>query len=124
MSSWKGLVKQADRLERIPASLYGVAADSPEQLRAMRDKLSIPQTLLSDPDLRCAEVFKVATSRRHPMARRYPRGAFLQPALFVWQSSGELVYQWRQTPKVTNLFGASNRPTPEQTLEILERSVR
>jgi len=116
-------VKLAERFGSLDARLYGVAADSPQQLTRMRSKLAIPFTMLSDPQLTTADQLQVVTSSRHPMARKYPRKAFLQPGLFIWRETGELVYQWRQTPKITNLFGASNRPTPEQILELTETAL-
>ena len=80
----------------VGVELFGVSADDPERLARFRAELGIPYTMLSDPDLTCAEILGVATSSRHPMASRYPRGAFLQPGLFVWRRDGSEVHRWVQ----------------------------
>jgi peroxiredoxin len=119
VSSWKELSKLAGSFEEIGARLLGLSADPPERLAAMRDKLGVPFTFLSDPQLSCHEQLDVPVSRRHPKARSYPRRAFLQPALFVWRQDGTTAYEWRQTPRITNLFGASSRLSPSQVLAIV-----
>lgn len=107
-------MKLEDRLVGLDAAFYGVAADSPEQLTRFREEIGIPAAfgLLSDPDLTTADLLGVQISKRHPKAKSYPRKAFLQPGLFIWRKDGSVAYQWRQTPKITNLFGAANRPAP------------
>jgi len=95
-----------------------VATDASDTLERFRDKHQLPFTLLSDPELRCADALEVPTSARHPMALTYPKRAFLQPALFVWLRSGELAYAWRQTPRLKNLFGAAGRPSGEDVRRI------
>lgn len=60
-----------------------------------------------------------ATLPLHPRALpALPKKAFLQPAVFVWRA-GELRYGWRQRETITNLFGARNRPTTAQLLDIV-----
>jgi peroxiredoxin len=103
--------------------LLGVAADSVKQLQVFSKLHEIPYTLLSDPQLTMAETLEVPTFNKHPMSPTYPKGAFLQPAFFVWSQDGKLVYQWRQTAKLKNLFGASGRPSPEQIISIARESL-
>jgi peroxiredoxin len=124
VSSWKELGELAGGFEETGTRLLGVSADSPEELAQMREKHGIPFTFLSDPQLTCHEQLDVPVSRRHPKARSYPRKAFLQPALFVWRQDGTVAYEWRQTPRITNLFGASSRLPASQVLSIVRDSVK
>jgi len=73
--------------------------------------------LLSDPHLALAGL-GVAISRHHPMSKRYPEGAFLQPAVFLFER-GELTFRWLQDPKLTNFYGSANRLSPEEILEVV-----
>lgn len=132
MSSWTGLRDNLDAFERLGAVIYGVAADSPEELRRLRDEHDLPFTLLSDPELMTVDALKVPVSSAtsfytalpiHPELRAYPRKAFLQPALFVWKGE-DLVYEWRQSEKITNMFGALRRPTTSDVLDIARRYLR
>ena len=87
----------------------------------MRADNAIPFAMLSDPDLVMAERYGVATSSGHPMARKYPRGAFLQPAYLVFcagaSADPEIVHSWMQSPGLLNMYGALGRPSPEQMLD-------
>jgi hypothetical protein len=71
-----------------------------------------------------ADALDVPTSSKHPMARAYPKKAFLQPALFVYRPDGTLVHAWRQTPGLLNVYGAAGRPSGADTLRIAEAAVR
>lgn len=112
-----------DQLSEMDAALCGVAADSARQLARFRDRYGLPCTMLSDPELVTAGALGVRTMSKHPMSLTYPRKAFLQPAMFVWLRDGTLVHQWIQTPKITNLYGASNRPSPEQLVQLIRQCV-
>ncbi len=99
--------------------LLGVAADRPDRLARMREENSIPFTMLSDPELTMAEHLEVPTSSGHPMAKKYPKGAFLQPAYFVMRPGAggvETAYAWVQRPGLLNMYGASGRPRPRRML--------
>jgi hypothetical protein len=87
--------------------------------------------MLSDPQLVAGAELDVPMATRktyysaavlHPEIRRYPKPSFLQPALFVWKGQ-DLVYQWRQTETLMNLFGARNRPRGSNVLDIVRRSL-
>ena len=129
MSSWRELGKRAGDLAALDVRVFGVAADTPERLRAFRDQLALPFTQLSDPMLATADTLEspratranlLATMVLHPVVRTYPRKSFLQPALFVWRRDGTLAHEWRQTESsLTNLYGARGRPTADQVLGIL-----
>jgi len=87
--------------------------------------------MLSDPMLLAAEALDSPVSTKHTFAvtlplhpvalPALPKKAFLQPAVFVWHE-GKLVHQWRQSEKITNLFGARNRPTAAQLLDIARKA--
>ncbi len=107
--------------------LIGVSADPPETNEKFRKKHGLPFTILSDTHARITGPLKIPTSTKHPMAmmRRYPNG-FIQPAVFLFDSSGEKKSEWIQRPKATNMFGAAKRPSPEEILaafkEVLGKS--
>lgn len=132
MSSWKGLQKRRDAFERAGGTLVGVAADTPETLKQFRADLGLDYLMLSDPQLVCGQELDTPVTTRksyygslalHPEIRDYPRKAFLNPALFIWRD-GDLVYEWRQTESVLNLFGARGRPSPAQVLDIVSEQLR
>jgi hypothetical protein len=104
-----------------------VAADTPDTLRAFRSEYELPYTLLSDPQLVSAEALDTPVSTAkgyygalalHPSIRHYPRKAFLQPALLIWKGS-DLRYEWRQTEKLRNLFGATGRPSGADVVRLV-----
>ena len=121
MRSWKGLSSLADDFSETGVRLLGISADSPRALSRMRRALGLPFTLLSDPSLSSLKLFDVPTSSGHPMSRKYPEGAFLQPAYFVLRAGGdgaqELLHEWVQRPGMLNAYGAMGRPSPEDMLE-------
>ena len=85
----------------------------------MRDENNIPFTMLSDPELLVAGRFEVPTSSGHPMSKKYPKGAFLQPAYFVIRASDDGLdtrHVWVQRPGLFNMYGASGRPGPKRML--------
>jgi len=63
----------------------------------------------------------VRTSSRHPMARGYPAGAFLQPGFFIWDRSGRCLHEWRSAAGLRSLYGAAGRPTPAAMLQTIRR---
>jgi len=111
--------------------VYGVAADTVEDLKKLVEELDLPFTMLSDPQLLSGTKLGVpmATPKTyysawplHPEIRRYPEASFLQPALFVWKGK-DLVYEWRQTETLLNLFGARGRPSGADVMDIVRRSL-
>ena len=89
------------------------------------------QQQLSDPALRSVDSLGVpisstagylATLAVHPSLMGLPKRAFTQPALFIWRGT-ELVYQWRQSETLTNLFGARGRPSPTQILTLAREAM-
>jgi len=133
VGSWKELGRLAGDFAAADVVVFGASADPPARLAAFRRQLELPFTMLSDPQLAIADALDVpratkanliATATLHPTVLTYPKRSFLQPSLFVWRRSGELVHQWRQTESsLTNLYGARGRPRGEQILEIVRRVV-
>lgn len=107
--------------------MVGVSSDPVSVNRRFRERHGLPFRILSDPDHRLVAALGVKTSTGHPMAkiRKYPNG-FPQPAVFVFDRSGAERFAWRQRPRLTNLFGAARRLSPEEILErvraVVERS--
>jgi hypothetical protein len=113
--------------------VLGVSADDPEITAELRTRLELPFTLLSDPELRtadaldapvCAGACFAATLPLHPVALpRYPKKAFLQPALYVWTTGPAPAYTWKQRGKLRNLFGAAGRPSGAQVVEVVREAL-
>lgn len=130
VGSWKELREKAAELEQLDAAVYGVSADTVADARALADKLKLPFVLLSDPELLSAEILASptsttasfwATAPAHPRILRYPKKAFLQPALFVWTKKERPAYEWRQTEKLRNLLGATGRPGAADIVSVVRR---
>ena len=111
--------------------MYGVAADTPADLKKLVDEHALPFTMLSDPELVSGARLDIPMATRktyysawplHPEIRHYPKRSFLQPALFVWKGR-DLVYEWRQTETLRNLFGARGRPSGSDVLDIVRRAL-
>jgi hypothetical protein len=94
-----------------------VSADSPAASRRYREKRQLPFTCLADEDHRVADRFAIPIGRWHPMAWGYQDG-FTQPAILAYRGD-EGIYAYVAEPKLTNLYGASGRPSPEQVLEAI-----
>lgn len=105
----QGLQKQS-----LGARLFAVSADPPEVSEKFRRQYGLTFPILSDPQLTLAQLLKVPTWSKHLQALRYPKKAFLQPSVFIWDASGKLLFQWRMKPSLWNLFGARKRMTPEE----------
>ena len=108
-----------------------MSADTPDTLRAFRIEHELPFTMLSDPQLVSAAALDVPISSGkgyygalalHPSIRHYPRKAFLQPALLIWRRT-DLCYEWRQTEKLRNLFGATGRPSGADVLRLATQAL-
>lgn len=89
-----------------------MAADTVEQNAAFKEKLQLPFPMLSDPQLQTADELGACISSYHPMALSYPKKGFLQPSVFFFDEQGEVLFQWIQTPKLTNFYGAKDRMEP------------
>ena len=116
----------AEDFEEAGVRLMGISADSPRALARMRATLGLPFTMLSDPSLSALDHFDVPTSSGHPMSRKYPEGAFLQPAYFVLRAgeggSLQRLHQWVSRPGLLNSYGAMGRPSAGQMLEEARRA--
>lgn len=116
----------AEDVERLGAGVYGVCCDDVDTIAAFRARLKLPYTLLSDPLLTCADSLAAPVSNRRSFysayalhakeLARYPAKRFFQPALFVWRRDGSLAYEWRQRSKISNLYGATGRPSAAHVL--------
>lgn len=94
-----------------------LSVDSPAASRRYREKRQLPFTCLADEDHRVADRFAIPIGRWHPKAWGYQDG-FAQPAILAY--AGEHgIYAYVAEPRLTNLYGASGRPSPEQVLEAI-----
>jgi len=107
-------------LDELNTRFLPLSADPPATLLKLREELELPFQLLSDPSLKVAEKWQVRTSSHHPMARTYPEKQFLQPAVIILRPDGGQAFLWRIRPKLSNLFGAAKRMTPDEVLSKLK----
>jgi len=97
--------------------VLGVSADPPKVNSRFQEKYQLPFEFLSDPLAELATALGVPLSTKHPMAkvRKYTNG-FTQPAVFILEPAGNILFSWVQNPKITNLFGATRRMEPDEIL--------
>lgn len=101
--------------------MHGISADPPEDLARFVEKNGLDRiTFLSDPDLSTSEAWRVPLGKKHPKSRSYPRKAFLQPAVFIYDRSATERFGWRIKPKLLNFFGAAGRMSPADILAALD----
>ena len=103
-------------LKDLNARLLPVSTDAPKSSARLRSKLDTDFIYLSDPQLDLIEHLPIKTSAHHPMARTYPKKRFLQPGVVIWGKDGQTLFEWYIEPKMTNLFGAARRMTPDEIL--------
>ena len=110
--------KVKDSLDALNVEVLLVSVDSPADSRRYREKRGIPFRCLADEDHRVADRFAIPIGRWHPKAWGYQDG-FTQPAILGYRGD-EGIYAYVAEPKLTNLYGASGRPSPEQVVEALK----
>ncbi len=116
MSFWTKLSKLAPAFAKLDVEVIGASADSVARLAKFRAAKAKPFQQLSDPDLKLVPALGIYKSTRHPMALTYPNGAFLQPSVYFFGPTGEVLFSWIQTPKLMNFYGARDRMGPDDVL--------
>jgi len=114
----KGIAKQTSDLPTDKVAIYGVAADTPAANAALKQKLGLPFDLVSDQGLLFHKQWQAPINASHGKAKHYQEQAFLQPAFYLFKN-GELVFDWKQTPKLLNLGGAASRIPVEFVVDII-----
>ncbi len=104
----KSIAKLSNDLPADKVAIYGVAADPSEKNTALKRKLELPFELVADQGLLFHHEWQAPINQTHGKAKQYQEKAFLQPAFYIFKN-GELVFDWKQTPKLLNLGGAASR---------------
>lgn len=104
-------------LKELNARLLPVSTDAPKANARLQKKLGTDFIYLADPQLDLIEFLPIETSAHHPMAKTYPKKRFLQPGVVIWDKDGKTLFEWYIKPKLTNLFGAARRMTPDEVLK-------
>jgi peroxiredoxin len=121
---WDDLADLAVDFQKLGAVVYGISADKPKALRRFKRKRALPFTFVSDPRLKSHDVLEIRREKNHPMSSEYKKGAFLQPAIFVWTPDGKLRYHWSQDAAgFENVFGMANRPKPSKVLAKVQEAL-
>jgi peroxiredoxin len=121
---WDDVADLAADFQALGAVVYGISADKPKALRRFKRKRALPFTFVSDPRLKSHDALDIRKEKNHPMSAEYKKGAFLQPAIFVWTPDGKLHYHWKQKAAgFENVFGMANRPKPSKVLDKVKEAL-
>ena len=119
LRTWRGLSSLTEEVAATGVPLLGISADDPWTLAGFRIRLDLPYRLLSDPQLVAARRLGVACGRRHPRARTYPAGAFLQSGFFVLDSDGTVLHAWVPDSREVDSLAGGDRPGPREIVAAL-----
>ena len=121
---WRDFADREDDFAGAGVTVLGLSADKPKALRKFTKKLDTSYTFLSDPKLTAHDKLDVPVQRAHPMAPTYKKGAFLQPAIFIWTPDGRLRWHWYNDSRMGTLYGATGRITAKTVLKRARRALR
>ena len=117
--NWHGLAALVPFLTPLDVPLLGISADDAATLAGFRMRLALPFRMLSDPRLVAARRLGVSVGRRHPKARTYPAGGFLQPGFVVIGPRRRLLYEWQPESRAPDGLEAAPRPMPTEMVEAI-----
>lgn len=113
--------------ERVVAAggrLVGVTSQSAEAAQAARENWGLHYDVISEPTNELAQSFQIEITPKaetpladHPT--EYPNG-MSQSGMVVLDRAGGVLYRWAVNPTVVNLFGASDRPLPDDVWAAIE----
>lgn len=112
----KQLSKMMPDLSSKNDHFFAITADSVEKNSTLIKELKLPFEIISDPRVQLHKTYNSPISTEHSKAKSYPSGAFLQPAFFLFKN-GNLMYEWKQTSKITNLGGAIFRISTKEIVD-------
>lgn len=119
--TWRCLGAIADEIDATGVPLLGISADEPWTLAGFRMRLDLRWRLLSDPQLVSSRRLGISRGQRHPRARTYPAGAFLQPGFVVLGADGTVLHEWLSPARDRDSLGGGDRPAPAEILAALRR---
>lgn len=113
--------------ERVVAAggrLVGVTSQSADAAQSAKDNWQLHYDVVSDPSTELAQSFDIDITPKAatPLAEHpteYPNG-MSQSGMVVLNRAGEVIYQWAVNPTAVNLFGASDRPLPDDVWAAIE----
>jgi peroxiredoxin len=116
--------------ERVIAAggrLVGVTSQSAEAAQAAHDSWGLHFDVVSDPSTELAQSFQIDITPKaetpladHPT--EYPNG-MSQSGMVVLDRDGAVLYHWAVNPTAVNLFGASDRPLPDDVWAAIEAAM-
>ena len=102
------------------------SAQPQRQVNKLRENLGLEFIhCLSDPEHKLRNVLKedelidIFVTNRD---KRYPNGR-LEPSLLVLNDKQEVMFQWRIVPSISNIGGASDRPSVSRVFEVVKRKL-
>lgn len=135
------LDKLHEHIKSIGGQVFGLCADTPQDVEATVRKWKVSFPIISDRSHVLAKYLKsegilpvVITGRggdvgyrgayytKHPRMSKYEHGC-VQPGLLVLPRTGGPWFRWHIEPKVMNLGGASDRPVLKDVLAIVEKKL-
>lgn len=114
------------KVEGVGGRIIGITSQSAEPAEQAKVDWGLDFEVASDPTTTLAQRFdiNVTPKSESPLAdhpTEYPNG-MTQTGVIVLNRSGELIYRWAVDPTEVNLFGASDRPLPEDVWAAIEAS--
>jgi len=105
------------KVEAAGGHLIGITSQSSELAEQAKTDWGLDFDIVSDPSNALAEQFQINVTDKAetPMAdhpTEYPNG-MSQTGVIVLNKAGDVVYRWAVDPTEVNLFGASDRPLPD-----------
>ncbi len=97
--------------------LIAITSQSAEAAESARTGWGLDYDVISDPSTELAQSFGIDITPKNesPLAEHpteYPNG-MSQTGVIVLNREGEVLYTWAVNPSVVNVFGASDRPLPD-----------
>lgn len=92
-------------------AVYAVSAQTPETSKRTKALWHLDFDVISDEAHHLPKYFRAHDIGYISVSKRkdYPQG-LIQPAIFVIDNAGKVLYNWAITPSISNLHGAANRP--------------
>ncbi len=113
-----------ERVNAAGGRLIGITSESTEAAESARQNWGLNYQVISDPSTALAQAYQIdiTPKAQTPLAEHpteYPYG-MSQSGMVVLDRNGAVLYHWAVNPTAVNLFGASDRPLPDDVWAAIE----
>eukprot|EP01130_Rhizamoeba_saxonica_P015561 TRINITY_DN7021_c0_g1_i2.p1 TRINITY_DN7021_c0_g1~~TRINITY_DN7021_c0_g1_i2.p1 ORF type:complete len:427 (+),score=88.47 TRINITY_DN7021_c0_g1_i2:45-1325(+) len=116
MKSWNRFLSEIKELGGI---MYGLTSQTQYEADQARSRWGLEYDVIGDPNNTLARTMNVHISSKSD----YPEG-MAQSSVTVVNERNEVIYTWKSIPTISNLGGATNRPSPQIVLKTLRKKLR